>query len=79
MNWLKRIFTLQPAAVASAASTVYLAAQMIDRAYIEHTGVFQPDLVVAAVTAVWGLWTYINVTPLGRPRDKHGRALSPDL
>lgn len=78
MNWLKRIFTLQPAAVGSAASAVYLAAQTIDRAYIEHTAVLHPDLVVAGIAALYGLWTYINVTPVSRPRDKRGRALHPN-
>ena len=74
---LKRFFSLEPAAIGSAASAVYLAVAMIYRAFYAHTGVFEPDLVVAAVTLVWGLWTRINVTPLGRPRDKHGRALTP--
>lgn len=77
MNWLKRIFSLEPAAVMSTASAVYIAVQMVYRSEFAHEAVFQPDLIVAAVTAVWGLWTRIKVTPLGRPRDRYGNALVP--
>lgn len=48
---------------------------MLYRASVDHSGVFEPDLVVAAVMAVYGLWTRPQVTPLARPRDKAGRPL----
>lgn len=69
-NWL----SLEPARVATVAGLVYAAGAMLYRAY-DHQGVLQPDVLVAAVTAVWGLWTRAKVTPLAKPQDAKGRAL----
>jgi hypothetical protein len=55
---------------------VYVAVAMIYRAFVAHDGVFEPDLVVAAVLAVWGLFTRAKVTPLAAPKDAHGRELT---
>ncbi|GAA0348000.1 hypothetical protein NE235_10780 [Actinoallomurus spadix] len=71
-RWLK----VQPAAVGSAAAAVYVAASMLYRAVIAHTGVFEPDELVAAIAAVYALWARTVVTPLARPRDKGGRPLT---
>ncbi len=71
-NWL----SLEPAAVGSAVAALYAAGAMLYRADV-HEGVLQPDVLVAAVTAVWGLWTRAKVTPLAKPQDAKGRALKP--
>lgn len=70
-KWL----SLEPAAVGSAIAAVYAAAAMLYRAEVAHTSVLQPDLLVAAAMALWGLWTRTRVTPLARPKDAKGRAL----
>jgi hypothetical protein len=74
---LVRLLRTQPALVGSTASAVYAAGVMLYRAYVEHTGVFDADVLVAAVLAAWGAWTYLQVTPLERPRDAKGRSLHP--
>lgn len=64
-----RLFKLEPALIGSVAAAVYAAAAMVYRAYVaKDTGVLDWDLLVAAGTAVWGLWTRMKVTPLARPR-----------
>lgn len=73
MKWL----SLEPARVATVVGLVYAAAAMLYRAEVAHTAVLQPDVLVAAVTAVWGLWTRGKVTPLASPKDAQGRALRP--
>lgn len=75
MNWLKRLFSLEPAAVGSAVAALYAAGAMLYRAEVAHTAILQPDLLVAAVMALWGLWTRAKVTPLAKPQDNSGRAL----
>jgi hypothetical protein len=70
-GWLK----LQPAAVGSAVAAVYVAVAMLWRAYGAHDAVFQPDELVAAFYAVYGLFVHTAVTPLARPRDHEGRPL----
>ena len=72
MKWFK----LEPAAVGTAAAAVYVAVAMIYRAFVAHDGVFEPDLAVAAVLAVWGLFTRAKVTPLAAPKDAQGRELA---
>lgn len=74
---LIRLLKTEPARVGSVAATVYAAAVMAYRAFVEHTAVFDMDVVVAAVMAVYGLWTYLHVTPVARPRDAQGRPLLP--
>lgn len=66
---IRRFLALEPALVATVASAVYAAAAMLYRAYVaKDTSVLDWDLLVAAATAVWGLWTRMKVTPLARPR-----------
>lgn len=79
MKWaamLGRVFSLEPARVATVSGLVYAAGAMLYRAY-DHQGVLQPDVLVAAAGAVWGLWTRGKVTPLAKPQDAKGRALKP--
>ena len=71
-----KILKLQPAAVGAALAAVYAAIVMAYRAY-KGDGVLDWDLLVAAGTAVWGLWTRSQVTPLARPRDADGEYLTP--
>lgn len=71
-----RILRLEPALIGSVAAAVYAAAAMLYRAYVaKDTSVLDWDLLVAAGTAVWGLWTRMKVTPLARPRTKHGHPM----
>lgn len=77
MNALGRLLRTEPARVGSVAAAVYAAAVMAYRAYVDHTGVWDTDVAVAAVVAVYGLWTALQVTPLARPRDAKGRDLHP--
>lgn len=71
-----RLLKLQPAAILSAAAIVYAAVAMLSRAYVAHdTAVLDWDLLVAAVTAVGGLWTRSQVTPLARPRTAEGHPM----
>lgn len=64
-----RLFKLQPARLGSVAALVYAAAAMLYRAYIaKDTSVLDWDLLVAAGTAVWGVWTSMRVTPLADPK-----------
>jgi hypothetical protein len=72
---IKSLFKLEPAAVGATAAAVYAAAAMLYRAFIAHDGIFEPDLLVAAGMAVWGIYTRLKVTPLARPRDAAGRPL----
>lgn len=71
-----RLLKLQPAAVGAVVAAVYAAGISIYRA-ATGKGVLEPDLIVAAVTAVWGLWTRTQVTPLAEPRDENGDHLTP--
>lgn len=70
MKWFK----LEPAAIGSAAAAVYAAAVMTYGAATGHE-VLRPDVLEAAVAAVWGLWTRSQVTPLIRPRNASGAPL----
>lgn len=76
MKRLSALLSLEPAAVGSVAAAVYAAVAMLWRAY-DHQGVLQPDLLVAAGMALWGLWTRSQVTPLSAPKDAAGRPLKP--
>jgi hypothetical protein len=77
VTWLRRLLSLEPAAVGSATAALYAASAMLYRAEVSHTAVLQPDLLVAAVMGLWGLWTRARVTPLAQPQDAAGRALKP--
>jgi hypothetical protein len=73
---IARLFKLQPALLGSTAALVYAAAAMLYRAYVaKDVAVLDWDLLVAAGTAVWGLWTYMQVTPLARPRTAAGHPM----
>lgn len=74
---MTRWLNLEPALIGSGAAAVYAAAAMLYRAFVAKTDVFQPDLLIAAAAAVWGIWTRSRVTPLELPRDSKGRALTP--
>lgn len=71
-----RLLKLEPAAVGAVIAAVYAAVISIYRA-TKGQGVIEPDLIVAAVTALWGAWTRMHVTPLERPRDNDGDRLTP--
>lgn len=73
---MPRLLKLEPAAVGAALAAVYAAVVMVYRAY-SGDGVLDWDLLVAAATAVWALWTRQRVTPLARPRDRDGENLTP--
>lgn len=77
MSGLVRLLRTEPARVGSVAAAVYAAGVMLYRAFVEHTGVLDADVLVAAVVAVYGLWVRAQVTPLARPRDAAGRPLLP--
>jgi hypothetical protein len=73
---LARLFKLEPALLSSVAAAVYAAAAMLYRAYVaKDTAVLDWDLLVAAVAAVSGLWTRVQVTPLARPRTAEGHPM----
>jgi hypothetical protein len=72
---IRRLFTLQPGLVGSAAAAVYVAAAMLYRALFAHAGVLAPDELVAAIAAVYALWSRTKVTPLARPRGAAGQPL----
>lgn len=69
---------MEPAAVGTAAAAVYAAVVMVYEVLGTHHGLVRADVLIAAVSAVWGLWTRARVTPLARPRDAAGRPLVPD-
>lgn len=71
-----RLLKLEPAAVGAIVAAVYAAAISVYRATTGQ-GVIEPDLIVAAVTAVWGIWTRMQVTPVAKPRDENGDHLTP--
>lgn len=73
---MKKLLTLEPAAVGAALAAVYAAVITVYRAATGDT-VLEWDLLVAAATAVWGLWTRGKVTPVAEPRDRDGEILTP--
>lgn len=72
---MPRFLKLEPALVGSIAAAVYAAAIMLYRATIDHSGVFEPDVLVAAITFVYGLFTRSQVTPVENPKSAHGLPL----
>lgn len=73
---MSKLLKLEPAAVGAVLAAVYAAAVSIYRA-TKGQGVIEPDLIVAAITALWGVWTRMQVTPVAKPRDKNGDYLTP--
>ncbi len=69
---MSRFFKLEPAAVAAVVAALYVAGAMLYRAFVAHTGVFEPDLLVAAYAAVHALYIRWKVTPLAAPKDAQG-------
>lgn len=67
-----------PAGLLAAAGAVYAAAVVIYNAF-NHHGVFQPEVIVAAIGAVGALFTRQLVTPVKDPKDGNGTALVPAL
>lgn len=72
-RWLK----LEPAAVGAAAMATYAAVSMLYGALVAHTGVLDPDVLVAAGGALWSLYTRAKVTPLAAPKNAHRVRLVP--
>lgn len=66
---------LNPAAYLSAAGAVYAAAAMITNA-VNHHGVINTSVILAAVTAVSALFMRNMVTPVKDPRDPSGNKLT---
>lgn len=64
---MKKLLTLEPAAVGATIAAVYAAAITVYRA-ATGKGVLEPDLIVAAATAVWGLYTRLKVTPVAKTK-----------
>lgn len=75
---MTRWLNIEPAAIGSALAAVYAVAVMLYRAFVTKDAVFQPDLIVAAFTVLWGIYTRAKVTPIALPRDAEGRALTPN-
>lgn len=68
----------EPAGVGAALAAVYALGVMLWRlADGEPGAVFDAQITVAGVAALCFLIVRYVVTPLARPRDKHGRALRP--
>jgi hypothetical protein len=74
---MPRLLRLEPAAVGSAALTVYVAAAMLYRALVTHDTPLDTDVLVAAGAALYSLWTRLKVTPLADPKAKSGTPLVP--
>jgi hypothetical protein len=73
-----KIFRVEPVLLGSVAAAVYAAAAMLYRAYVaKDASVLDWDLLVAAGTAVWGLYTRLKVTPLAAPKNAHRVRLVP--
>lgn len=73
---MRRLLQVEPARIGAVLLCVYAAAAMCVRAFVTHDGVFEPDLLVAAYGAVWGLYTFTKVTPVADPKDDEGRPLT---
>jgi hypothetical protein len=74
---MKRLLTVQPAAVGAAAAATDAVAQMLWLWLHDHTGVFDQGVITAWVAALAALGVRQVVTPLARPRDNAGRELRP--
>lgn len=66
--------SLNPAGLMAAAGAVYAAVVMILNA-VHHTGVIDPQVLVAAIGAVMALLTRQVVTPVKDPKDGNGNPL----
>ena len=65
-----------PAGLLAAGLAVYAAAVMIANA-VNHHGVLDPEVIVAAIGAVGALFTRQLVTPVADPKDGNGNSLVP--
>lgn len=65
-----------PAGIAAAGLAVYAAAVMIYNA-VQHNGIIDPPVIVAAIAAVTALLTRQAVTPVADPRGAGGEPLAP--
>lgn len=74
---LGRLLKLEPAVLGSAVAVAYAAAAMLYRAYVSHEGVLDTDLLVAAFTALYGLYVRVRVTPVADPKDADKTPLTP--
>ena len=73
---MKRLLSpsLNPAGLMAAAGAVYIAVTVTVNA-VQHHGLIDPQVYVAAVGAVAALLTRQVVTPVADPRDGNGEAL----
>lgn len=62
----------------AAAGAIYAATVMITNT-INHHGVIDPEVIVAAIGAVGALFTRQLVTPVADPKDGNGNPLKPLL
>ena len=74
---MKRALTpaLNPTGLGSAAATLYAATVMIYNA-VNHHGVIDPPVVIAALTAAGFLYSRFKVTPVADPHDGNGQPLA---
>jgi len=73
---MPKLLKQEPAAVGAAAAALYFMIVLVYRVVTRDLAT-DPDLVVAAATTAWGIWTRTQVTPLARPRDADGERLTP--
>jgi hypothetical protein len=68
--------SLNPTGLGSAAAAIYAAAVMIYNA-VNHHGVINTQVILAAVGAAAFLYTRFKVTPVADPKDGNGTPLGP--
>lgn len=73
---MPRFLRLEPAAVGAGTAALYFVIVLVYRVATGDLAA-DPDLIVAAATTAWGMWTRRQVTPLERPRDADGDRLTP--
>lgn len=73
---MKRALTLNtnPTGLGAAAGTIYAAAVMVYNA-VNHHGVINPEVIIAAVGAAAFLYSRFLVTPVADPKDGDGQPL----
>lgn len=74
---IRRLLSLEPAAVGAGALVVYAAAAILYRALVAHDGPLDTDVLVAAGGALWNLYTRVKVTPVAAPKDANRVRLVP--
>ena len=68
--------TTNATGLGAAAAAVYAGAVMIWHA-THHQGVIDPQVILAAVSGAWLLYTRFKVTPVADPKDGNGAPLIP--